>query len=65
VSDEADALRAEARRLRSDLARDASPEVVRSTELLAVELERRATALDGKSSNGQQAPTRAELPPKK
>jgi hypothetical protein len=65
VSDEADALRAEARRLRSFVARDSSPDVASHIELLAVELERRATAVDGKSSNGHDEPTRAGLPPKK
>ncbi len=65
MNDEADALRAEARRLRSFLARDSSPEVARHIEQLAAELERRATAIDGKSSNGHDEPSRAGLLPKK
>ena len=47
MSDEADALRAEARQLRLQMARHASSELAHVVELLATELERRATLLDG------------------
>jgi hypothetical protein len=53
MSDEADGLRAEARRFRS-LARQFpdEPKLGEQAEILAGVLERRATALDGKSSDG-------------
>ncbi|HEX4114174.1 MAG TPA: hypothetical protein VH020_16695 [Stellaceae bacterium] len=53
MSGQADGLRAEARRFRS-LARQFPDEkkLDEQAEILAAELERRATALDGKSSDG-------------